>query len=498
MTAPDVDGDLAIIDVAVIGGGIAGLVAAWELARAGRRPVVLEASPVLGGCVGEHDVAGITLDSGAESFAAARPAVLDLARDLGLEDRIVAPAALGSWAWVDGRAVPLPTAGLLGVPVNALDPGVRRALGPWASARAALDRLLPAGYGAGAAGESLSFGALVRARMGDRVVSTLVEPVVGGVHSADPDDLDVDVVAPGLRAALAETGSLGAAVARLRAPLGPAGAAVRGLEGGVHLLIDTLRERLRELGVPILTGSAISDLQLVPADGSGAPEANPWRLTTRTPPAAVARGAAAVQHLRATAVVIAVPAPEAAALLISALGAPVEALLEAPDTTDVVLTTLILDEPLLDAAPRGTGILVARRSTDVTAKALTHATAKWPWLAAAAGPGRHVLRLSYGRGGDERPLPEAVARDPDALRRLAIADAATLLGVALDPASVTGFARVAWSSALPRPGTGHAKRVAALRTEVAAHPGLAVCGAWIAGNGLAAVVADARRTAASL
>jgi oxygen-dependent protoporphyrinogen oxidase len=493
--------DLAVVDVAVIGGGIAGLVAAWELARAGRRPVVLEASPTLGGCVGEHDVAGLALDSGAESFAAARPAVLDLARDLGLQDRIVAPAPLGAWAWVEGRAVPLPSAGLLGVPVNALDAGVRRALGPWASARAALDRLLPAGYGAGEPGASVSFGSLVRARMGDRVVSRLVEPVVGGVHSADPDDLDVDVVAPGLRAALAETGSLGAAVARLRAPLGPAGAAVRGLEGGVHLLIDALREALRELGVPILTGSAISDLRLVtgdPRSGEAAPEANPWRLTTRTPPAAVARGSAAVQHLRATSVVIAVTAPEAAALLTSALGDAVEGLLDAPDTTDVVLATLVLDEPLLDAAPRGTGILVARRSTEVTAKALTHATAKWPWLATAAGPGRHVLRLSYGRGGDERPLPEDAAQDVDALRRLATADAATLLGVALDPARVIGFAQVAWSSALPRPGTGHAKRVVALRAAVAAQPGLAVCGAWIAGNGLAAVVADARRTAGSI
>ena len=491
---PDPTSDLAVFDVAVIGGGIAGLVAAWELARVGRRPVVLESAAALGGCVGRHEVAGLGLDSGAESFAAARPAVLDLARDLGLEDRVVAPAALGSWAWVDGQAIPLPTAGLLGVPVNPLAAGVRRAIGLPASLRAWADRFLPPGLGAGEPGRPLSFGALVRARMGGRVVTRLVEPVVGGVHSADPDDLDADVVAPGLRAALAETGSLAAAVAKLRAPLGPAGAAVRGLDGGVHTLVDALREQLRELGVPILTGTAISDLRRLPdADGDG----SPWRLTARTPAAAVARGSAPVQHLRATSVVIAVPAPEAASLLTNALGDAVDGLLDRPDTTDVVLATLVVDEPLLDGAPRGTGILVARGSTGVTAKALTHATAKWPWLADAAG-GRHVLRLSYGRGGDERPLPAEADEDPEALRALALADAATLLGVALDPARVDGFASVAWSSALPRPGTGHAQRVAALRTAVAAAPGLAVCGAWIAGNGLAAVVADARRTASAL
>ena len=70
---------------------------------------------------------------------------------------------------MDGQAIPLPTAGLLGVPVNPLAAGVRRALGLPASLRAWADRFLPPGHGAGEPGQPLSFGALVRARMGGRV-----------------------------------------------------------------------------------------------------------------------------------------------------------------------------------------------------------------------------------------------------------------------------------------------------------------------------------------
>ncbi len=66
----------------------------------------------------------------------------------------------------------------------------------------------------------------------------------------------------------------------------------------------------------------------------------------------------------------------------------------APDRTGIELVTLVVDQPELDAAPRGTGMLVHPDAAGVGAKALTHATAKWPWLAEAAG-GRHVLRLSY-------------------------------------------------------------------------------------------------------
>lgn len=184
---------------------------------------------------------------------------------------------------------------------------------------------------------------------------------------------------------------------------------------------------------------------------------------------------------------------------------------------DIVLATLVLDSPALDAAPRGTGVLVARAVPGVRAKALTHATAKWGWLAEAAGPGRHVVRLSYGRADDERsdrhhePQPQpptvdqpgASATDPlpadlDGLTSLALRDATQILGVPLTPDRLLASARVRWSQSLPVPSAEHRRTVEQVRTAVGTVPGLAVVGAWVAGNGLASVVPDARATAAAL
>ncbi len=108
-------------------------------------------------------------------------------------------------------------------------------------------------------------------------------------------------------------------------------------------------------------------------------------------------------------------------------------------------------------------------------------------------PGRHVLRLSYGRPGERLAGRRLVtARD------LALADAATLLGVPLSPAEVVDSAVVQWPSALPHGRPGHAASVAALRAAVADRPGLAVVGSYLAGTGLAAVVADTRTAVSTL
>ncbi len=134
--------------VVVVGGGIAGLTTALDLARAGASVTVLEASARVGGCVapvtpdGLPD--GVALDGGAESFATRTTAVADLLADVGLAADVVAPERLGAWVLHAGGPLPLPAAGLLGVPVDPWAADVRRALGVLGSARAWLDRLLPA------------------------------------------------------------------------------------------------------------------------------------------------------------------------------------------------------------------------------------------------------------------------------------------------------------------------------------------------------------------
>lgn len=486
--APDAADVAPAWDVVVVGAGVAGLVAARDLVHAGLRVVLVDGRDAPGGAVRGHDVAGLRLDAGAESFATRGGAVAALLVELGLGDDVVTPEPRGAWVHLTSGDGPLPRTGLLGVPAHPLAADVRRTLGAAGAARAALDLVLPARVGAGAT----TFGALVRARMGDAVADRLVHPVVGGVHAADPDDLATDTVAPGLTAARADArGSLARAVRALRASA-PAGSAVQGLAGGIHRLVDALVEDVTAHGGVVLTRTR----------ATGLTREDDGRLAVRTEPAP-ARGAATD----------AVPAPPAAGARTLHAGRVLLATPQAPallrgldgvelgevatdDGVPVTLVTLVLDAPALDAAPRGTGVLVGPGVTDVTAKALTHATAKWGWLARTARPGRHVVRLSFGRAS----AAHAADGTPpgDALLDVALADAGTLLGVPLPASSLVGHAVVRWTQSLPRPSATHRAAVAAVRDAVAHVPGVAVCGAWASGTGLASVVPDARAAAALL
>jgi len=477
-------------EAVVVGAGVAGLVAARELARAGLRTLVLDERDAPGGAVRGHDVAGLRLDAGAESYATRNGSVAALLADLGLRDDVVAPEPRGAWTHLTSGDGPLPRTGLLGVPAYPLAPDVRRTLGTRHALRATLDLILPARVGA----DATTLGALVRARMGAAVVSRLVHPVVGGVHAADPDDLAVDAAAPGLREARAATGgSLARAVRRLRASA-PAGTAVEGVAGGVHRLVDALVADVTAHGGVVLTRTSAESVTRAP-DGT-------FVVGTRDrhrPPRAA-------RDLRTARLVVATPG--AAALLDGLDGADLRDV-RLDEGAPVTLVTLVLDEPALDAAPRGTGVLVGPGVTDVRAKALTHATSKWAWTAEAAGPGRHVVRLSYGRAtgapghdgrADGAPAPDEQPDLPtgDALVDLALRDASTLLGVPLRRDALLGSAVVRWTQSLPRPSAAHRAAVAAVRAAVDVMPGVAVCGAWAAGNGLASVVPDAAAAARSV
>jgi len=410
--------------VIVIGAGIAGLVAARRLVLGGRDVVVLEASDRAGGQLARHTVGGIELDAGAESFATRGGTVAGLAGRLGLADEIVLPAQLPAWLYrADGTAMPLPATSLLGIPSVALAQDVIDAIGMRAAFRASLDLLMPAPIGA----KSETLGELVRRRMGPAVLEQLVAPVVRGVHSADPDELPLDRAAPGLRSALSREGSLSHAVASLR-ERSPAGSQVAGIRGGIVVLIDRLLGDLERFGVPVRLGVTIDEVAPdgVRADGE--------RLHGE----------------------VLVAAPGVAA--------------ERSPGRSITLVTLVVDQPELAIGPRGTGVLVELGAPGVVARALTHLTVKWPWLAERAG-GLQALRLSYdSTTGDERA---------DLSR--AVADAGTLLGIPLnDPVDADA---VTWERAVPRK---HAV------------DGMHYVGEAGSGTGLAAVIGQAESEAERL
>jgi oxygen-dependent protoporphyrinogen oxidase len=406
--------------VIVVGAGIAGLVVARALVLGGREVVVLEASDRAGGQLARHSVGGIELDAGAESFATRGGTVADLADRLGLGDDIVPPAELPAWLYrADGTAIPLPATSLLGIPSVPLAHDVIAAIGMRAAFRASLDLLLPATVAA----KSATLGELVRRRMGPAVLEQLVAPVVRGVHSANPDELPVGRAAPGLRAALSREGSLSHAVASLR-ERSPAGSQVAGIRGGVAVLIDRLLADLDRFGVPVRLGAPAED---VGPDG--------------------VRAGGDLLHGE---VVVAAPGVAAA---------------HEPGRM-ISLVTLVVDQPELAAAPRGTGVLVEFGAPGVTARALTHLTAKWPWIAERAG-GRHALRLSFD--GATADIATAVK------------DAGTLLGFPLKPPIDADI--VTWERAVPR---------------THAVDGMHYVGEAGSGTGLAAVIRQAETEAERL
>jgi oxygen-dependent protoporphyrinogen oxidase len=404
-------------DAFVLGGGVGGLVAARRLALEGLSVTLVERSDTLGGQVARQRVAGVDLDAAAESFATRGREVQALLHELGLAGDIVTPRPSPAWLHrADGTAVPLPATGVMGIPGHPLAADVIHAIGLRGAWRARLDTLLPGSRGADAA----SLGELVRVRMGPAVAEGLVAPVVRGVHSTEIDALPVERAHPRLRTELRERGSLAAAVRALRAAA-PAGAQVAGIRGGMFRLVDALAADCARLGVEIELGA---DVEAAPPHGG------------------------TVGGRRRSGLIVTAHAPGA-------------------DTADrqVTLVTLVVEAPALDDAPRGTGVLVAPGAPRVRARALTHLTAKWSWVADAL-PGRHALRLSYDGVPDD-----AIA--------LATADAGILLGTKIE--RVIDATRHTWA-----------------RGAAVVDPPPGSVGESAAGTGLAAVVAHADRTAREL
>src|SRR5690606_14164799 len=148
---------------------------------------------------------------------------------------------------------------------------VRAGLG--SAVRAGLGSAVRAGLGSAGEGAArdASLGRLVRVRLGRRVLDRLVAPVVSGVHSAHPDEVDLDAVLPGLRHRLLTRGSLAAAVTGLRSSrTGPPGSAVAGLVGGMNRLVSALEQDLLDRGVEIRTGATVLDIEA---------ELDHWHLT---------------------------------------------------------------------------------------------------------------------------------------------------------------------------------------------------------------------------
>jgi oxygen-dependent protoporphyrinogen oxidase len=460
--------------VVVVGAGISGLAAAWALAQSAQRPrvVVLEGSPRVGGKLALAEVAGLTVDVGAESLLARRPEAVDLARDVGLGDLIEHPRPVGAAIWSGNALRPLPPRTLMGVPSG--DHGLAGLLTPDEIERVQAE---PRGCWAGVDGD-VDVASFVGSRVGPAVVDRLVEPLLGGVYAGRADRLSLRATMPALWPAALEGRSLVETAAAAAAPR--PGTATRadavarpvfaGIRGGVGRLPLALVDALRARGAEVVTGAVVRRLERRTGD---------WRV--------VHGPTVAEQVIEADGVVLAVPGTPTTRLLAHVAPEAAGALAEVPYAS-MAIVTVVLPRAGMPQLP-GSGFLVPPVD-GLRVKAATFSSAKWGWLDEAAGD-QVVLRASVGRYGQ---VDELQHTDRDLVRDV-LADLQTVLGLLPRPTA----ARVTrWGGGLPQYTVGHVDRIARVRRDVAEHPGLAVCGAAYDGVGIPACIASGTGAAAAV
>ncbi|MDH6578258.1 protoporphyrinogen oxidase [Kitasatospora sp. MAP5-34] len=441
--------------VVVIGGGIAGLTAALLSSGSGR-VTLLEATDRLGGKLRGGEVGGVRVDLGAESMLARRPEGVELARQVGLGERLEPPSTAKAAIWTRDALRPLPGGQLMGVPGDLAALAASGVLSDQGLERARHEEDTPE------VGTDVSVGEYIGARLGREVVDRLVEPLLGGVYAGQTGEISLRAAVPALLPIARSGGPLVAGVHELVGRAQSGGPVFQGLQGGLGTLPEAVAAACVRAGVDVRTESPVDELRRTPEG---------WRV--------VSNG----EVLVADAVILAVPAPQAARLLrAEAPGAATE--LQAVEYAGMALVTMAFHRADLAGPLPGSGFLVP--PVDGRAiKASTFSSNKWGWLDRSA-PDAFLLRTSLGRHREEDvlglPDEELVARS--------LADLGEAVGLRAKPYDSTV---TRWLAGLPQYPVGHLDRVARIRAQVAGLGGLAVCGAAYDGVGIPACIASARR-----
>ena len=452
--------------VVVIGGGIAGLSAARQLAGTGVSVTVLESADQVGGKLRLAEVGGIQVDVGAEAMLNRRPEAIGLARDLGLD--LVHPWTLSSRLWTRGSLRPL-SRSVMGVPADLDQLAQTGVLSEEGLSRARSEQMVdvePA---------DVSVADFIARRLGPEVVDRLVEPLLGGVYAGHATELSARATIPQVVALLERSGSL---LEGARTVPPPSEVPVfAGLVGGIGRLPH---EIVAAGGFQVRASSTVRELRRV---RSG--------TTTTTTTSTTSIGfeltigpTTSPEFIVADEVVLALPAAPSARLLADLAPAAAAALGEINCASMAIVTLAFRASDVVGL--EGSGFLVppvdGRRI-----KASTFSSNKWDWVREA---GREenllLLRTSIGRHREEVAL-----QFPDEeLVAQSLADLALATGISARP--VDSFVQ-RWGGGLPQYAVGHLDRVIRIREAVAEVPGLAVCGATYDGIGIPAVISSATR-----
>jgi oxygen-dependent protoporphyrinogen oxidase len=445
--------------VIVIGAGISGLAAAYELHRRGVTPIVLEASDRAGGLILTEREGPFILDAGPDSILATKSGGTALCEELGLAGRLISTTSpRTSYVLRNGRLHPLPRPAVLGLPLTwraaagaTMISGVgrmRMALEPWMPARSIPDE---------------SVASFIRRRFGAQASEYLAEPLLAGIHAGDIERLAIQLLFPGLVEAEASHGSVMKGL-RARTSKSPARDAKNGLflslPGGMGELVQALEAALPRETVKLHTRAV-----------AVRKEDRQFQVQTQA------------GGLRCAAVIIAAPA-WAAQQMLEELDATLAALCGGISYSSSAIVTLAFDRPAVGATLAGTGFVVPRAER-LPIMAATWSSSKWSGRAPANGV---LMRAFLGGARD----PGAVDRSDQDLIEAALR--------ALTPiARLTGaprFTRIhRWRRASPQLEVGHHSRLAMIEQRLGAWPGLFLSGSGYRVTGIPDCIEDAREIA---
>jgi oxygen-dependent protoporphyrinogen oxidase len=448
-----------------VGGGIAGLAAAYELSRRNISFVVLERAARAGGVIISEEADGFVIDGGPDSLLIQKPEAIVLCREIGLGDRLVStrPPRI-AYIQRNGTLHPLPAASVLGIPTR-IGPFVRTTLFSWpGKLRMGAELFVPAKRDE--ADESI--GAFMRRRFGDEAATYLAEPLLAGIHAGDVDRLSVRALFPRLVEAERTHGSLLKAFRRPSATRNPESAipnaegAFKSLPGGLSEMVTALVEALGPEHVRLNTSvEAIT--------GRG-----PFVVRTSTGEA-----------IEAKTVVIATPAYAAAPLLRDRDEALAELAGEIPYASSATVALAFKREHVRHSLV-GSGFVVPRVE-DTGILAASWLSSKWPNRA----PEDRVLMRAFIGGARD---PKALERADAELVQTSLVALRGLLGIDHGPL----FTRVyRWDRGNAQHEVGHLARMAEIDRALTRHPGLFITGSGFRGVGIPDCVADGRKTGAS-
>jgi oxygen-dependent protoporphyrinogen oxidase len=449
--------------IAIVGGGIAGLSAAWTLEKARRAGGAIEyhfyeSADRLGGVISSETIDGCVVEGGPDSWLTEKPAAAALCRELGIENQLLPSndRERKTYILVRNRLIPLPDGLMFMVPTK-LVPTILTPLFSWTTKlHMAREFLFPPAP----ATEDESVAAMTRRHFGQETVDRLVSPLLSGVYGGDASQLSVRAVLPRMVTMEKEHRSLSRAMLKARKTAAPPSPSARKpgaprslfttLRGGMKLVVDGIASQLQPDSIHLST--PVHALREAPESG--------WLIET-------ASGQEAFDGI-----ILALPAWASADLLRPIDRTLSEALAGVPYSSSITVTMgFSIDD--LASLPPGFGYLVpAIEQRSMLACTFVHAK-----FAGRTPADKGVLRCFLGGSCNDHLLEETDAR----LTEIVLKELSEILDVQARP-NFVGITRS--RRAMAQYGVGHLERMQLVRDTVAAIPGLALAGNAYEGIGV--------------